>query len=1064
MNSQKDAIFIERLAKLNKKQKEAVETTDGPLLVIAGPGTGKTELLSLRVAHIVKEGLALPQNILCLTFTESGTVAMRRRLEMFMGDAAYRVPVFTFHSFASHIMSVHPIHFFDAATYRVATEVEKVSLFEDIFSKLPYSHPFSKTHGDEGFIYLKDVKQRISHIKSGGYTAVEYLAVVNALLQEEEKVNTLLSLWPTERLSAKKLSVFDPLVSALKELGTVSAQYLSRELTRAIQTSEEIGKTEELASFKRKYIEAEEGGFILKDIFQKEKMLAVAEIYEIYESEMSRLGLYDFDDMILQVSHALKSNISLRSEVEEMYQYILIDEFQDTNEAQMDIVRAITSSDIHEGRPNIMVVGDDDQAVYKFQGAEVSHMMRFRERMYKDVKTIVLDMNYRSTKELLSFARQVILRGKDRLENAFPDVVKELSQGNTSLSHKEVRSYVAKNKEDEYAFVVSHIQDDIQRGVPREEIGVLARGHKELALFEEVLVKHKIPYTYQKKLNVFEEIHVSELIAICDFVSSFLSHDVSKEYLLPKILSFPFFGVKRASIYALALEVKKSKEGSSFTSWLDSGEKSDDEALQNACRVLKELAGESLSLPLKHFLDKVMHETPFKEYYFGGNVFKENPQIFVTFLESLRTFIDALAEHKEGEMLFAKDVMPFVQLHKLHGISLLSDAGKSVASDSVVLMTAHASKGLEFSSVYLIGTRDDVWHSRGLVNKAPVPFVLKDAITPLGDDDDDRIRLLYVALTRAKEKLIVTADEEMVRYIEEKEDIGEVGVSVSLDDIALVKKPLQKDEKEVLAVLLEDYKMPITHVQNFCNVIEGGPLYFLEQNLLRFPKPVIPSGAYGTAVHTAIEKMITYPLYHGGEEISKEELRLVFEKSLRSQRMPHKEEEKLLARGRDFLATFYEKGKTLFHSSDKVEEDYGKKGLVIGSARVAGKIDVLRKEGDGYHIIDIKTGEAASSWDDAKTDYTKYKLYKYKEQLTMYKLLVEIDEKRECVHELSLYFPEDGVSLSYVVQKDEEERLKKLLDAVYAKIVSLDFPDVSGYEKNSKGVIAFENDLIEGKV
>lgn len=1066
--------FLKRFNNLNDKQKLAVETTEGPVMVIAGPGTGKTELLALRVAHILKEGLSSPQGILCLTFTDNAALNMRERLQKLIGEDAYRVQIFTFHSFASYIMGRFPEHFWEGSAFVLADDIIRAEIFEHIFKSLPHDHVFSSFHPAEGFVYLRDVKERIKHIKNGGYTSKEYSVVTEALLKEYEEVSALFKLWPEGRLSIKRLSEFTELRGALGARGDTTSLLLHKALMQALLEVEEINKTEPLADFKKKYLVSDGETVLLKDYHNKDKLLALAELYALYEKEMMSRGYYDFDDMILSASHTLRENAFVRTELEEEYHYIMIDEFQDTNEAQMDLVRFLTTSAVHEGRPNVLVVGDDDQAIYKFQGAEVSHLMRFRESLYKDVATIVLDKNYRSTKDVLSLARKVILQGKGRLENHFEDIKKDLTPMNSSLKEGTVSVRLFETDGEEYAYVARKIKEALLANEKGDDIAVLSRGHKELRALIPFLERAKIPFEYTKKANVFEEVHVRELVLLSEYLSSFMENTDTKKYLFPEIISFPFFGISRKTLFELSVMVKREHKD-----WLACGSESDDEKLRRICEKLIELGGDAKAMPLMQFLKKLIEDTPFKEFYFSKESLKERPSDYTFFLSSLRTFLDALSLYKEGEMLTAKDVVSFVHLHKAHDVPLTAESLSVKKSGSVKLMTAHASKGLEFGSVFIISAKDSLWAKGRKGSKVPLPFPLKTLLEPAGDDVDDFLRLFYVALTRGKHSMQVSSHAEVLRFVSpflEEKNGAEESYSRGAEEegemiesfLSLFEAPLEKDEKEILCKLVEGYQMPVTHLQNFCNVTEGGPLYFLEQNLLRFPQPMNPSALFGSAIHKVIEEMVKHKKYNAGENAPLERLLLFFDKGLAKGRLPKEEEEKERRRGHIFLKDFYKKKKDFFLATDIVEADFSKEGVLVDGAHLTGKIDFLRKEGDAYTVIDFKTGDSYSAWDEAKlSEYEKYKLHKYRQQLICYKLLLEGSKSfKEGAGDLSLFFVEDleAAMLALPISEDEVEEMKTLLSAVYKKIVSVDFPDISKYEKSFKGVLQFEKDLREGEI
>jgi DNA helicase-2/ATP-dependent DNA helicase PcrA len=1062
--ARKKLSFEERLASLNEAQRKAVETTEGPVMVIAGPGSGKTELLAIRIASILKKGLASPSQVLCLTFTDNAAINMRERLETLLGKDAYRVSIFTFHSFCNHIISRYPEYFYNEAHFTLANDVVRASILEKLFKELPHKHVFSSFHPQEGFVYLRDVRDRIKHIKSGGYTPKEFALLIAALSKEYEAINKVLKNYPEGRMSIKRIGEINPLLEKLSALKSTTATLLSKTLTRALEECATEGKTEPLGTWKKKYTATtEDDQLVLKDAHALQKIEALVELYSAYEDKMHEEGYYDYDDMIIDVSHALKHNKTLRAEIEEQYQYILIDEFQDTNEAQMNLVKAITSGDIHEGKPNVLVVGDDDQAIYKFQGAELSNMIGFRSKDYKDVTTVVLDKNYRSTKEILSFARNVITQGSYRLENHFEDIQKELSAMNEALPKGEINVNRFQSDIEEYSFISKKISDLIKEGASPSSIAILSRGHRELKAMLPFLDSHQIPYEYIKRANVFDEPHIQQLITIAKYLSSILAHEHTADYLLPEILSYPFWNIERKDIFNLALLAKQEN-----ISWLEAAEKSDSKEVQGFFELMLLFHKEAGEMPLPHFLDFFMEKSGFKEYYFSKQELKDSPSTYVYFLASLKTFIEGLREHKEGEQLSVADVGPFVSLHKEHDIPLVSQSVYTKSEDAVQLMTAHAAKGLEFSYVFIISTHDALWTKAPRANKVPLPSVLAPLLTPAGDTEDDFIRLLYVAITRAKHSLFISAHDDVVRYIaQETADTITSHITTKEDHekiLGIIHTPFKVDEEAILKKLVEEYTMPVTHFNNFLNVVEGGPLYFIEQNLLRFPQPMNPSAVLGSAVHKGIEELVLYPKFNGGEIPTKDHILSLFNKTFSKGRLPKEEHVKHRKRGEEVITAYYKEHKNDFLPTDEIEVDMKHEGVVIDGAHIVGKIDFLRKEKDGLRVIDWKTGDALTSWEETGlSDYQKIKLHHYKTQLIFYKLLLENSStyKGTPVTTLELEFVEDMFTLSYTPTIEEIDRTTKLISIVFEKIKSLDFPNTDSYEKTYKGIRAFEDDLLK---
>ena len=1059
--------FEERYQALNKEQQQAVDTTEGPVMVIAGPGSGKTELLSLRVGNILKKGHVSPQNILCLTFTDNGARNMRERLASLIGPDAYRVSIFTFHAFCNHIISRYPEYFWKAAHFTQANDISRAEILESLFTALPHGHPLASFHPEKGFVYLRDVADRIKHIKSYGYTAEEYITVVGELPKEYESINAILTSWP-ERLSIKNTESIESIIKDLQKLKGTTSLYLATTLVSSLDASHLLGKTEPLGDWKAKFTVKGDNGLILKDSYNKEKILAVGELYKRYSEEMYKRALYDYDDMIIEVVHALRDTPILRNALEEQYQYILVDEFQDTNEAQMSLVKAITSNAVHEGKPNVMVVGDDDQAIYKFQGAEISHIMRFKDSLYKDVTTIVLDKNYRSTQTILDLARTLITQGKGRLENKYEDIQKVLKaksvQKDGVISITKTTSDVA-----EYAHVARLLRQALDNGQDANEIAVLARGHRELRALLPYLDREHIPYEYTKKANVFDESHVKIIIEMCEYISSIMRHEATKEYILPHLLAHPCFQINRQGLFALAVEAKEQHK-----SWTEVLVTTEDKKIHALGELLSTLSVEAESSPLEHIIETFMEKSGFKEFYFSRDLIKKSPTTYVSFLASLKTFIESLRAWKEGEILFVTDVAPFVQMHIDHDIALISESPFMKHENSVQLMTAHASKGLEFEVVHLLSAHDALWTKSPRTNIAPLPSPLIPLMQPAGDTEDDFIRLLYVAITRAKHTLHITSHDNQVRYLPEdkvleQESHNDVPIEAHENALALHKEPYKEDEWVLLRRLVRDYKMPVTHLNNFVNLAEGGPLYFIEQNLLRFPQPMNASGVYGSAIHKALEEIVMYPKYHTGEQAPLAHLLTIFKKELARGRLPQHEITKQALRGEEVITRLHTTTQGMFTPEDQIEVDMKHEGVLLGDAHIIGKLDLLRVRDKKYEVVDFKTGKAFSSWNEAKTDNDKIKLHKYRQQLIVYKLLLEnsIHYKDMPVGKCSLWFVEEETFVQLVLDASDVEigRTQKLIEVVYKKIINLEItPDISMYGETYKGLLQFEDDLINGVI
>lgn len=1067
-----EELFQKEYSKLNTRQKDVVDTVEGPVLVVAGPGTGKTQVLGLRVANILRTTEAGPSNILCLTYTDAGALNMRERLARFIGNDAYRVEIGTFHSFANNIIGHYPEYFHDAVRFSAAGPLEKAEIETALFASLPYGHALYGKSPLGDFIYRRDVMSRIENIKKAGYTPDIYIGLVDALVEEAKSFTGTFDTWPL-RLSVKDMSSVLGIAHELEQTGTAYGIVLGKGIRKAISEAEEMGKTEPLGKWKSKFLQkGDDGVLVLKESTEEgvAKMRAVAEMYKKYEDALHARERYDFSDMILDVAEALKNNSVLRNELEERYQYVLLDEFQDTNEAQMSLVRAITSGDIHAGRPNVMAVGDDDQAIFKFQGAEISNITAFHKG-YVGVKVIVLDTNYRSHMNILEASRKVVLQGQERLENKVEGLSKVLAQGNKAIVNGEVRIDTFKSDSEEYAHIAESIRKLKDTGENLSEVAIIARDHKDLQAILPYLDRAKVPYMYERSANVFDESHVRELVTLCNYAANVASNSNTRDELLPLILSAPYWGIDRAELFRFAVEVKAVRN----STWSMALLEAKDEVIRNAGKIIADAAAEAQNLPLEHLLDKFMTESGFREYYFGEVARKERSGVYYVFLASLKTFIEALREWREGEPIFARDVEPFVKLHRDFGISLMSRVELAGAANAVRIMTAHKSKGLEFDVVFLMRAHEKVWVKKNKGSKAPVPAPLADALSPAGDNEDDFIRLLYVAMTRAKSRLYISAHADLVRYLsnenaereEEPEEEGDEE-DITHAESFLFAPPFNPDEGTLLRGLLENYRLSVTHLNNFCNV-ETGPQHFVAQNLLRIPQPMAPAAVYGSAVDEALTEFISYPKYHYGDAPSLDHLFKKFTQVLSKGRLPRTEAEVLRDKGERVIANFTTHYEKRFGEADEAQVDFRSLNLIVGDILITGKIDLLTTTPEGFVVTDFKTGKPLDSW--KQTGDKQIQLYHYKHQLCFYAVLLKHSAKHSYpIANLRLEFVEgvldggDSSVLEYYPTDEDVSRMEKLIEAVGKKIKALDFPNIDKYPKTLKGIIAFEDDLISGNI
>jgi DNA helicase-2/ATP-dependent DNA helicase PcrA len=1085
--------FEIRYTRLNSAQKKAVDKIEGPVMVVAGPGTGKTELLSMRVANILKHTDVDPQNILCLTYTESGAAAMRERLISLMGQAAYRVGIYTFHSFGSMVMSRYSEYFYSALDMKPADELTTYEVLHDIFSNLPHTNPLSSRYGDD-FSFLSMAQRTISDLKRAGISPDELRAILaqNELLLDEiepifseffdskisknmaDKADTLLTTVENTRDEVSPVSTILPLRKILID----SLRHMLDELTKT-------DKTVPLTRWKNTWLTVNrQKKYVFKSRSAHTKLRALSYIYFDYLLAMQERRVYDYDDMILQLLHKLEGEPELRFTLQEQYHYFLVDEFQDTNGAQLRILHALTDNEVLEGQPNIMVVGDDDQAIYRFQGADISNILDFTST-YRKVSVVILKENYRSSETILSHARDVITQGEERLENTL-SLDKQLIPHHSPRATS-VQLVRASHTLDEYSSIAKKIASSFHKN-NAPSIAVIARGHNDIRAFLPYLSAEQVPFSYEQSDDVLSNpsiVFILSIARLLPLISS--SHIRDTNALLSEILAHPCFNIPPQTLFDISVESYKT-----HVSWLELMLQRDDvrslaEALislafaaqqQNFQITFDQLLG---STPIN--LSKGEHVMPLKNYFFSPQALASDPELCVTHLESLQLILRHFEQYNGATTPSLKEFISYINTIQKVDIHLRRSRSEDDTPQTVRVMTAHGSKGLEFDDVYIINVTDETWGERARDRKNHISYPENLPIGMSGDRLDEKIRLLYVAMTRARNNLCVSysdisrTEKTTLKFSVLETDGWQEEQLASPDTIQRIENSeiswqdsivnQHSSLSSALMPLLKNYKLSATHLNNFIDVTVGGPRYFLLQNLLHFPQSLHPSAAMGSSVHIALKKAHQHFSHHGDLKPN-EDVVYDFREELMRAQLADNDFEFQLKRGSDALQVFLSSSSTIFHENDIVERDLRPLELVVETARITGILDCVRVDHKEktIDIIDYKTGKPSRSW-RGKDDREKIKLHKYRQQLLFYKLLIEsIPEfTNYSVRSARLSFiePDDeGIIHALEIDWDDTEitRFKKLIHAVWQHIMAADFAETRQYDQTYKGILAFEKDLL----
>ena len=1096
--------FNTRYAKLNDNQRQAVDYIHGSLLVIAGPGTGKTELLSMRTAQILKQTDTLPNSILCLTFTESGATNMRQRLRQIIGEDAYKIAIHTFHSFGTEIINQHREYFFRGADAQPVDELTQYQIISGILEELDWRNPLSAKNNGE-FVYIKDLIRIISEFKQSGLTPSELRAII------EDNQSTIAEIAPdiqqvfSAKISKKTIEMFAPIAEKIANLAaknpdeknsklpasiTPYANVLALSIVHATQEALDENSTKPLTAWKSKWCEKNANGeFVLKDFTAAEKLSAAIDVYEKYVNILSERSLFDYDDMILSVIQACESHPELRANLQEQFQFIMVDEFQDTNLAQLRLLFNLTSE--NDDNPNIMAVGDDDQAIFSFQGADVGNIQRFRQH-YHDPKIIVLTDNYRSAENILSSARDVITQGADRLENTIDGLSKQLTaHANSEGSKVEIQEFSSVGEE--RAGIAKQIAELIKNGEKPENITIIARHHKELIEILPHLYKENLFVNYERHDDILEQdiIQILDKLARTVVAISQNNLDVANS-LLPEITAHPAFGFSALDIWKLSLQAYKNRQ-----LWLEN--MLANSVFKEFAEWLLERAKDVPNLPLEEQLDNLLVLTndesgdlqvnSLANFYFSPEKLDKNPEAYLTILESLRTLRQKLRDRITDKNPTLEDFLEFIDLHistKTRLTQIRTHA--SSLSGAINLMTAHKSKGLEFPHVFVIGAIDSAWGEKVRTRSRAIRYPANLQLQPAGATYDERLRLFFVAMTRAKTTLTMTysqtndsgSDTIIASFltnctptiIPTSEDPAEQIELAETDWTTRLTSPIVPELKDLLAPALETYKLSATHLNNFLDVSRGGPQNFLLNNLLHFPSAKNSAAAYGTAIHSSLQQ--AHCSFSADHQLpSTEQILQFFQKSLESQHLPADDFQLYLDKGKSALIAFLNAKSSDFHDTDLAELDFSNQGVIIDNARLTGKLDVvdIDKQNKTIFVTDYKTGKPAHSW-KGSADYEKIKLHKYRQQLMFYQLLVE--HSRDYGNftftggRLQFVEPDmktgDILSLEYAFSSEELTEFTQLIEIIWRKITTLDLPDISGYSADYKGMLQFEKDLLAGEI
>lgn len=1047
--------------KLNANQKRAVEYLDGPLLVLAGPGTGKTQLLSEKVAYILKNTDTNPENILCLTFTDSGAMNMRERLKTIIGNEGAKVNISTYHSFGTEILAQYKNYSedYDRQLDSPIDEVTQFKIVKTLRDDLPVRDIL---HGDN----VKTMIKIISSAKAAGLSSDDLKKIAETNIDDSIVLSKAISPLLKKVVSGKFLpsyeNAYKPIYDVLCDyeeakpiLPTVerSISIIARALKDAIVEAEGTQKVGSLTSWRNAFFELDnKGNYCLKDRVQNKKLLSISGIMSKYDSYLKEHGLYDYDDMIQEAVNALSHDEGFRLTLSERYEYILLDEFQDTNPSQFMIVKKLTQYE----KPNIMAVGDDDQAIYEFQGALSTNLTDFQKHYASEV--IPLVENYRSTQEILDFSHEIIAQAPDR----FAD--KELIAHKPAPEKSQIHRYEFRSSDMEFGFVADKICDLIKSGVPQKEIAIISYMRKYFMPLLPFLKSHpEINISYEAQNNLLEDAKIYQVLTMARLVYE-LANERNNNTSFVEVLGYPFFNLPMLEIIKLVAAAHNDRK--SVFDYLSSCE---NDSIREVVKFFADLVARSFTEPLEIFLDYLIgasplngYKSPFLEYYSKQDEFGA-----FSLYENLAALRGKLKSHFGDKNLKLSDLIGMVDDYNAAEMAINTTSPYKDADDAVSVLTAHKAKGLEFKYVFIISADHSGWgKEKGNNTTLSLPKNLLH-IHHTGTTDGEKLRILYVALTRAKDSLFITNSlasfdgktPARLEYLQEYEKDGKVyspflpseEVQCLYDQSAVKSSEnnlknwfaryhdASPDMRVIYKERVKNYKMSASSLTNFCDIVYGGPQEFFKRNVLRIPgEPEDESLAFGNLVHATFEQVTN-------KGISDEEAIKFFLDELDKRQLDSEIAARLREKGPVDLAVALEEFGSIVRQG-KAEVNLGPEKIVCDGVPITGKIDhiTIDEKAKTIEIYDYKTaGYHKEKWESHAS------LFKYMLQLEFYKLLlnnsptyskykvtkahilfVTPDKKDNIVHDKAYEFSDEM-----------NKTLKSLIKIVYNLITTLDFID-----------------------
>ena len=882
-------------------------------MVIAGPGTGKTQILSRRVANILTNYHTNPEEIVCLTYTEAGASEMLDRLEGLIGEEGRNVRVSTIHSFCSELILENPDLFGEEP--KVITTAAKYEILKEIIDEhVTEESPLYKNSGNR-------------------YSSKEQLLELFTRMKRENL---------NKDEFEKEIDEYFKMIDL-----SIPGDELYSKFKYAINPK---SKDKKVGDYKDKP---------LKELQENmEKLLAGVEIVEKYSDDISNHNYFDFDDMILWTIEKLEEDDAFQRSVSEGIKYLFVDEFQDTSVIQNKLVDLLVKG---KKNPNIFVVGDDDQSIYRFQGVSADNIQIF-DKKYKPTK-IVLEENYRSSQAIIDASRQLISR------NPREEKVLVAAGDNKNYDYQLpiLKSY--SNAKDEMYGVLSEIEELIQSGVSPQEIGVIYGRNSYGEEFAKILRDNGIFVQMKENQDLFKEPIFKKIVAILKYLCQ-PSRDIRA---LRNIVYFDFFEVELSEIAKIRNLKKDEKITIPSIAEID----------KKLETIRKKVSRSENYLSPMYVLSDILKTLGIDEYIMKS---KEKYHLVSVLNELYKLMSTECLLHPKLTVKGFLNQLSSLQEMK---VSLPIEEISGSPSNCVQLMTAHGSKGLEFEHVFMMkcndGKNNGKWpggeNNSGRFSYPPSLNGKVENESQLKEEENRR--LFYVAMTRAKKVLHLSYSDDSAKthFINEFENFTDpVDVTGSFEECqAIDEVVIPKFSDDILSEILGELSLSVSTLNAFLKC----PLSFYFNKGLKLPSETNEAMVFGSIIHEVLEKIYISMDDSQSSELTvktvlplEEALQLfetIFEEKsyqLSSDRI----KKDAYVRGRNIIKNLYKKDGYLKDGVIAVEQHI--KGIKLGDlldttvdlsavsdVEINGKIDKIECEEGIIRLIDYKTGKAGNAKD-----------------------------------------------------------------------------------------------------